>query len=44
MLADSVVKAVMEADGIDARELEAALRQTATLLRKSRGWKSPDRV
>lgn len=33
MLADSVVRAVMEADGVDPRELEAALRRTAALLR-----------
>jgi hypothetical protein len=33
MLADSIVKAMMEADGVDQRELEAELRQTATLLR-----------
>ena len=32
MLADSIVKAVMEADGVDPRELEAELRQTAGLL------------
>lgn len=33
MLADSIVKALMEADGVDQRELEAELRQTAALLR-----------
>jgi hypothetical protein len=33
MLADSIVKAMMEADGVDQRELEAELRQTAALLR-----------
>jgi hypothetical protein len=32
MLADPIVKAVMEADGVDSRELEAELRQTAALL------------
>jgi hypothetical protein len=32
MLADSIIKAVMEADGVDSRELEAELRQTAALL------------
>jgi hypothetical protein len=32
MLADSIVKAVMEADGVDSRELEAELQQTAALL------------
>jgi hypothetical protein len=33
MLADSIVRAVMKADGVDPRELEAQLRQTAALLR-----------
>ena len=33
MLADPIVRAVMEADGIDLRELEAELRQTAAFLR-----------
>jgi hypothetical protein len=28
MLADSIVKAVMEADGVDPRQLEAELRRT----------------
>ena len=32
MLADPIVKAVMKADGVDLRELEAELRRTATLL------------
>ena len=32
MLADPIIKAVMEADGVDSRELEAELRQTAALL------------
>ena len=32
MLADSIIKAVMEADGVDPRELETELRQTAALL------------
>ena len=36
MLADSIVKAVMEADGVDPRKLEAELRQTAALLRAIR--------
>ena len=36
MLADSTTKAVMEADGIDPRELEAELRQTAALLHATR--------
>jgi hypothetical protein len=32
MLADSIIQAVMEADGVDPGELEAELRQTAALL------------
>jgi hypothetical protein len=32
MLADSIIRAVVEADGIDPRELEAELLQTAALL------------
>ena len=32
ILMDSIVKAVMEADGVDPRELEAELRQIASLL------------
>ena len=36
MLADSITKAVMEADGIDSRQLEAELRQTAALLHATR--------
>ena len=36
MLADSITRAVMEADGIDSRQLEAELRQTAALLRATR--------
>jgi hypothetical protein len=32
MLGDSIIKAVMEADGVDSRELETELRQTAALL------------
>ena len=32
MLADPIVKAIMEADGVDSRELEAELQQTAALL------------
>jgi hypothetical protein len=36
MLVDSTVRAVMEADGVDPRELEAELRQTAALLRATR--------
>jgi hypothetical protein len=43
MLADSIVKAVMEADGVDPRELETELRRTAALLRATRRTpKSPD--
>jgi hypothetical protein len=33
MLTDSIVGVVMEADGVDPRELEVDLRQTAALLR-----------
>jgi hypothetical protein len=36
MLADSIIQAVMEADGVDSRELEAELRQTAALLDATR--------
>ena len=36
ILADCIVKAVMEADSVDPRELEAELRQTAALLRARR--------
>ena len=36
MLSDSIIKAVMEADSVDARELEAELRQTAALLHATR--------
>jgi hypothetical protein len=36
ILADSIIKAVMEADGVDSRELEAELRQTAALLHATR--------
>ena len=36
MLADPIVRAVMEADGVDLRELEAELRQTATVLHAAR--------
>jgi hypothetical protein len=35
-MADPIVKAVMEADGVDLRELEAELQQTATLLHATR--------
>jgi hypothetical protein len=36
MLVDSIVKAVMEADGVDPCKLEAELHQTAALLRAIR--------
>ena len=36
MLADWIVKAVMEADRVDSRELKAELRQTAALLHATR--------
>ena len=39
MLADPIVKAVMEADGIDPRELEAGLPQIAARLRAT--WNTP---
>jgi hypothetical protein len=32
MLADSIIQAVMKADGVDRGELEAELRQTGALL------------
>lgn len=41
MLADSIVRAVMEADGVDPRELEAELRQTAALLNATRPTSIP---
>jgi len=41
MLADSIIRAVMEADGIDPRELEAELRQTAALLHATRRTSNP---
>ena len=42
MLADSIVQALMESDGVDPRELEADLRRTAALLRAAvRTEKSP---
>ena len=42
MLADSIVQALMESDGVDPRELEAGLRRTAALLRAAvRTEKSP---
>ena len=36
MLADPITKAVMEADGVDSRALEAELRRTAALLHATR--------
>ena len=42
MLADSIVKAVMEADGVDPRKLEAELRQTAALLGAKRTLRSSE--
>ena len=36
MLADPIVKAIMDADGVDSRELEAELQQTAALLHATR--------
>ena len=36
MLGDSIIKAVMEADGVDSRELEVELRQIAALLHAAR--------
>jgi hypothetical protein len=41
MLADSIIKAVMEADGVDSRELKAELRQTAALLHATRRTSIP---
>jgi hypothetical protein len=37
MLADAIIQAVMEADGVDPGELEAELRQTAALLQTRPG-------
>lgn len=36
MLADSIVKAVMKADGVDPHKLKAELRQAAALLHTTR--------
>jgi hypothetical protein len=41
MLADPIVKAMMEADGVDLRELEAELQQTVTLLHATRPTLTP---
>ena len=47
MLGDSIVKAIMEADGVDPRQLEIELRQITARLRAARrtenspvGWKA----
>ena len=41
MLAHPIVKAVMQADGIDPRELEAELLQIAALLHATRNRPKP---
>ena len=41
MLAESIIKAVMEADRVDSRELKAELRQTAALLHATRRTSIP---
>jgi hypothetical protein len=41
ILADSIIKAVMEADGVNARELDSELRQTAALLHAARRTQIP---
>ena len=41
VLADPIIQAVMEADGVDLRELEAELQQTATLLHATRRTSIP---
>jgi hypothetical protein len=41
MLADSIIRAVMESDGIDPRELEAELRRTVALLHATRRAQIP---
>ena len=41
MLADSIIQAVMEADGVDPGELEAELQQTAALLNPTRRTSIP---
>jgi hypothetical protein len=49
ILSDSIIKAVMEADRVDARELEAMLRQVgrssrpAPSARRWRPWFAPNR-
>ena len=44
MLADSIVKAVMKADRVDPRELEAELRQTAALMHARRRTLTSEQV
>ena len=41
MLTDSIVKAVMEADGVDPRELETLFRQIAAHLRAIKARTQP---
>ena len=41
LLADSITRAVMEADGVDPSVLEAELRQTATLFHATRRTSNP---
>jgi hypothetical protein len=41
MLADSIVKAVMEADGVDPRELETIFHQIAAHLRAIKARSQP---
>jgi hypothetical protein len=36
ILSDSIIRVVMEADGVDPQKLEATLRQMAVGLRKTR--------
>ena len=41
MLSDSIVRAVMEADGVDPQKLAATLRRTGRkLIRRERRWAS----
>jgi hypothetical protein len=39
ILSDSIIKAVMEADRVDARELEAMLRQVGRNSTPGRAWR-----
>jgi hypothetical protein len=44
MLSDPIIRAVMEADGIDPQELAASLRQTGrTLARRARAVQDVDK-